>query len=72
LRYVKAFIITGLTVALLAHYVTVERMPWWPDTIVFGGFMGALGAFIIFRLQHFHHASAPIRGLWRALTGKRS
>jgi hypothetical protein len=58
--------------ALLAHYITAEPMPWWPDTFVFGGLMGALGAFAVMRFMHFRHAAAPIRGLWRGLKGKRS
>jgi hypothetical protein len=58
--------------ALLAHYLTVEPMPWWPDTFVFGGFMGALAAFVVMRVRHFRHAAAPLRGVWRGLMGKRS
>jgi len=69
LRYVKAFIVVGLTMALLAHYLTVESMPWWPDTFVFGAFMGGLAALVV--KMHWR-AAFPIRGVWRALTGKRS
>jgi hypothetical protein len=58
--------------ALLAHYLTVEPMPWWPDTFVFGGFIGALGAFVALRVLHFRHGAAPIRSLWRAVRSKRS
>jgi hypothetical protein len=57
--------------ALLAHFVTEEPMPWWPDTFVFAGFMGALAAFVVMRVTHARRAAGYLRGAGRAVTGKR-
>ena len=69
--YLKAFIVAAPTMALLAHFLTEERMPWWPDTVMFGGFMGALAAFGVMRLTHARRAVGHLHSVGRAATGKR-
>ena len=67
MRYVKAFVIAAPVVALLAHYTTSEPMPWWPDTFVFGAFMGAFAAFLVMRLTFAWKAMGHLGGAGRAL-----
>jgi hypothetical protein len=69
-RYVQIALITALIMAVVAHYVTSEPMPWWPDTAIFGGFMGALAAFLVMRLVHEGDAIDQLRRIGRALIGK--
>ncbi len=71
MRYLKAFVVAAPTIAVLAHFLTEEPMPWWPDTVVFGGFMGALAAFLVMRLTHARRAVGHLRGAGRAAIGKR-
>ena len=71
MRYVKAFIVAAPVMALLAHFLTEEHMPWWPDTFVFGGFMGALAAFVVMRITHARRAVGHLRGAGRAVIRKR-
>jgi hypothetical protein len=56
--------------ALLAHFTTSEPMPWWPDTVIFGAFMGALSAFLLMRFVFARRAIGHLRGAGRALVGK--
>jgi hypothetical protein len=60
--YIRAFVIGAAAVGLLGHFMTAEPMPWWPDTVIFSGFMGAMVAFGMLRI-------APLRRLmarpWR-------
>lgn len=60
------------TMALLAHFLTEEPIPCWPDTVMFGGFIDALAAFGVMRLTHARRAVGHLRGAGRAATGKRS
>jgi len=69
-RYLNAFVVAGLVMGLLAHYATSEPMPWWPDTVVFGGFMGALAAFLVMRLTFARKAAGHLGGAGRALFRK--
>lgn len=50
MTYLRAFVIGAIGMGLLAHFVTTEPMPWWPDTAIFGAFMGAVAAFVMVRL----------------------
>jgi hypothetical protein len=70
LRYIKAFIFTAPAAGILAHYFAQDPMPWWPDTFIFGGFIGAMAAFIVMRVWHARKAAKHLRGAGRALTGK--
>jgi hypothetical protein len=56
--------------AVVAHYMTSEPMPWRPDTVIFGGFTGALAAFVVMRFVFARRAVGHLRGAGRALTGK--
>ena len=47
--YVKAFLLTGASIGLLAHFVTHQSMPWWPDTAIFGATCGALVTLSLFQ-----------------------
>lgn len=40
----KAFLGFGSAFALIAHFVTDQPMPWWPDTAIMGAFAGLLAA----------------------------
>ena len=71
LRYLKAFVVSAPTMALLAHFLTEEPMPWWPDTVMFGGFMGAMAAVAVMRFTHARRAVGHLRRAGRAATGKR-
>jgi hypothetical protein len=42
--YLKAFLLVGLTMGILTHFVTREPMPWWPDTVIIGAAFGTLTA----------------------------
>jgi len=68
-RYLKAFVIAAPITGLLAHYMTSEPMPWWPDTFVFGGFMGALAAFVVMRFVFARKAVGHLGGAGRAVGG---
>jgi len=70
MRYIKAFIIAAPIMALLAHWLAEKPMPLWPDTVVFGGFMGALAAFAVLRLTFVARALRPVLGAGRALLGR--
>ena len=70
MRYFKAFIITGPVMALLAHFMTSESMPWWPDTAIFGAFMGALAAFVLMRFVFARRALGHLLGAGRVIRGK--
>jgi hypothetical protein len=70
MHYVKAFIIAGPIMALLAHFMTSEPMPWWPDTLIFGGFMGAFAAFLLMRFVFARRAVGHLRGAGRVIQGK--
>ena len=69
MRYVKTFLVSAPLFALFYHWVTIEPLPWWPDTVVMGVFMGALAAFVLMRLTFAHKAGRHLRnagvGLWR-------
>jgi hypothetical protein len=69
-RYIKTFIIAAPLLALLAHFTTSESMPWWPDTVIFGAFMGALAAFVLMRFVFARRAIGHLRGAGRALQRK--
>ena len=70
LRYIKTFLITGPIMAVAAHYMTSEPMPWWPDTLIFGGFMGAMAAFVLMRFVFARRAVGHLAGAGRAFVGK--
>jgi hypothetical protein len=67
MRYLKTFLVTAPILGLLAHFFAEKPMPWWPDTAIFGGFMGAFSAFIVMRFTHSRRASGHFRGAGRAL-----
>ena len=62
MRYLQTFVISAPIFALLYHWVTVEPLPWWPDTVIMGVFMGALASLVLMR---FTFARAVIGPLWR-------
>ena len=64
MRYLKTFVISAPIFAVFYHWVTLEPLPWWPDTAIMGSFMGALAAFVVMRLGF---AQRAIRHLWNAL-----
>jgi len=39
--YLKIFLIAGAFFGVVAHIVTRESMPWWPDTVIMGVTFGA-------------------------------
>jgi hypothetical protein len=47
-----------------------EPMPWWPDTVIFGSFMGALAAFALKQFVFAGRAIRHLRGAGRALLRK--
>lgn len=61
--YIKTFLISSPLLGLFYHFVTNEPMPWWPDTVVMGGFMGAFATFLTMR---FAFARRAIRHLGNA------
>ncbi len=71
LSYIKAFIFTAVTTGILAHYFAQEPMRWWPDAFIFGGFMGAMAAFVVMRVKHTRKAAQHLKGAGRAIIGKR-
>jgi hypothetical protein len=70
MRYLKTFIIAAPVMALLGHFMASEPMPWWPDTVIFGAFMGALAAFALMRVVFARRAMGHLRGAGRALRRK--
>jgi hypothetical protein len=61
--YLKAFLLVGLSMAILTHFVTTESMPWWPDTAIMSAVFGTLAALGTYQ----HHRTNRI--LWNALKG---
>ena len=61
MTYLKTFIITAPVFVVVAHLVPDEPMPWWPDALIFGAFMGALSAFALMRFRHFRSAARATR-----------
>ena len=59
--YLKAFLLVGLSVGVVVHFVTRQPMPWWPDTVIMGGTGGALVTLSLF--QHRRTRGA----LWKVL-----
>ncbi|HYT73821.1 MAG TPA: hypothetical protein VEL79_03640 [Vicinamibacterales bacterium] len=66
MRYVKTFLVTAPVLGLLGHFLAETPMPWWPDTAIFGAFMGALSAFVVMRFTFARTAVRHIRGAGRA------
>jgi hypothetical protein len=69
--YVKTFLISSPILGVFYHFVTTEPMPWWPDTVVMGAFMGALATFLTMRLafarraiRHLGNAARASRDVW--------
>jgi hypothetical protein len=75
-RYLKAFAVAAPLGILVAHYVPDTPMPWYPDAVIFGGFMGAMTAFIVMRLTHagrvIWHLHGAGKAGWKALKGKQN
>jgi fluoride ion exporter CrcB/FEX len=63
--YVKVFLIAGIALGLFFHAVTQESMPWWPDTAMVGGFMGALATLIAFGHRRDRLANQRLRKVAR-------
>ena len=61
--YVGTFLLVGLTMGVITHFVTRESMPWWPDTAVMGAMFGTLAA--LGTIQH-RRTQRPV---WNALKG---
>ena len=66
MRYLATVLVTAPLLGLIGHFMTAEPMPWWPDTAIFGAFMGALAAFVAMRISHFRKAGRHLRGAGRA------
>jgi hypothetical protein len=61
--YLKTFLLAGLILGIIVHFVTRESMPWWPDTAVMGAMFGTMGALGMYQ----HHRTNRL--LWNALKG---
>jgi hypothetical protein len=70
LRYLKTFVIVAPVTGLLAHYFAEDGMRWWPDTFIFGGFVGAMAAFVVMRVTHARRALGHLHGAGKAVAGK--
>ena len=69
---VKVFLIFGTALGLFFHIVTTEPMPWWPDTVIVGSFMGTMAVLVVVSrrldrrgLHHLRYAARATRLLWR-------
>jgi hypothetical protein len=61
--YLKTFLVVGVSLGVITHFVTREPMPWWPDTAIMGAAFGTLAA-----LGTFQHRRTN-RLVWNALKG---
>ena len=68
MNYIRIFLVSAPLWGLFYHAMTEQPLPWWPDTVIMGGFMGALTAFVWMRLTHARLAVSPFR---RAATASR-
>jgi hypothetical protein len=59
--YLKTFLLVGSCMGVVAHFVTRESMPWWPDTAIMGATFGTLAT--LGMIQH-HRTN---RLVWNAL-----
>jgi hypothetical protein len=66
-RYIKTFCVTAPAFVLVGRFVPDQPMAWWPDALIFGGFMGALAAFVVMRVTHVRQTIRHSRGLGAAV-----
>ena len=59
--FLKTFLVAGTIMGVIVHFVTLESMPWWPDTAIMGAAFGALAALS----TRQHHRTN--RFVWHAL-----
>jgi hypothetical protein len=57
MRYLKTFVISAPIFGVFYHFMTREPLPWWPDTVIMGGAMGALASLVLMRLSFTRRAT---------------
>lgn len=63
---------TAPAFVLVGRFVPDQPMAWWPDAMIFGGFMGALAAFAVMRVMHLRQAARHTRGIVGAVWSGRN
>lgn len=63
MRYLRTFVVAAPVFAVLYHFVASRPLPWWPDSAIMGGFMGALASFALLRLMPLLRTIALVRRL---------
>lgn len=73
MRYLKAYVISAPILGVVYHVVAAfgpNPMAWWPDTFIFGGFMGLLAALVLMRLTMFGAAAKLLRSATRSVDSR--
>jgi hypothetical protein len=64
--YAQAFLLAGVVLPCILHFIASDKMPWWPDTISLGIAFGFAAAVVVWRIPKSRETN---RRLWKTLKG---
>ena len=62
--YVKAFLIGGIVIPTVLHFLKPSSMPWWPDTVTLGVGFGVVAVVLVWKRRKDRELNSR---MWNAI-----